>query len=153
MKKIIFILLLLSFSATLSAQTLKSPDGNLKLSFSLTSAGEPVYQLSYKTKAVVNSSKLGIDIKDQTPMLNGFKITQTDSATVNETWEPVWGEVKQITNNYRELSVTLTQAAVKDRKLIIRFRLFNDGLGFRYEFPQQSTLQHFCCKKTRSHSL
>jgi hypothetical protein len=79
-------------------------------------------------------------------MLNGFKITQTDSATVNETWEPVWGEVKQITNNYRELSVTLTQAAVKDRKLIIRFRLFNDGLGFRYEFPQQSTLQHFVVK-------
>lgn len=146
MKKIIFILLLLSFSATLSAQTLKSPDGNLKLSFSLTSAGEPVYQLSYKNKAVVNSSKMGIDIKDQTPMLNGFKITQTDSATVNETWEPVWGEVKQIKNNYRELSVTLAQAAVKDRKLIIRFRLFNDGLGFRYEFPQQSTLQHFVVK-------
>lgn len=146
MKKIILVLLLLASGSTLFSQALKSPDGNLKLLFSLTQTGEPVYQLSYKNKAVVRQSKLGIDIKDQTPMLSGFKIKQTDSTTVNEMWEPVWGEVKQIKNNYRELAVTLTQASAKDRTLIIRFRLFNDGLGFRYEFPKQPNLQHFIVK-------
>jgi hypothetical protein len=146
MKKFAFVLLLICSGGALIAQTLKSPDGNLILVFSLTPAGEPVYQLSYKHRAVIKQSKLGIDIKDQTPMLNGFKITRTDSTTVNETWEPVWGEVKQIKNNYRELAVTLTQASPKDRTLVIRFRVFNDGLGFRYEFPQQPNLQHFIVK-------
>lgn len=146
MKKLVFVLILLSVGTTLFAQMLKSPDGNLKFSFSLTQTGEPVYQLSCKSKAVIKQSKLGIDIKDQTPMLSGFKITRTDSVTVNETWEPVWGEVKQIKNNYRELAVTLTQASAKDRTLVIRFRLFNDGLGFRYEFPYQPNLQHFIVK-------
>src|SRR5690349_18431417 len=113
MKKIVLVLFLFGFGASLFAQTLKSPDENLKLSFSLTQAGEPVYQLSYKNKAVVKPSKLGIDIKNQTPMLNGFKITRTDSTTINEIWEPIWGEVKQIKNNYRELAVTLTQASAK----------------------------------------
>lgn len=147
MKKLVFVLLLLGSGTALFAQTLKSPDGNLRFSFSVTQTGEPVYQLSYKNKAVIKQSKLGIDIKDQTPMLNGFKITRTDSIAVNETWEPVWGEVKHIKNNYHELAVTLIQASAEDRTLIIRFRLFNDGLGLRYEFPKQPNLQHFIVKE------
>lgn len=146
MKKLIFIFL---FSVSLTAlfgQTLKSPDGNLKMTFSLTSGGEPVYKLTYKNKPVIKQSKLGIDVKDQTPLLSGFKIAKTDSTTFDETWKPVWGEVKQIRNNYHELAVTLTQTSPKERTLIIRFRLFNDGLGFRYEFPQQPNLQHFIVK-------
>ncbi len=146
MKQVLFVLFLISSGATLSAQTLKSPDGNLKFSFSLTQAGEPVYQLSYKNKPVIKQSKLGVDLKDQTPLVNGFKISKADSISVNETWEPVWGEVKQIKNNYHELAVTLTQASAKDRTLVIRFRLFNDGLGFRYEFPKQPNLEHFIIK-------
>lgn len=147
MKKLILVLLLLSSATAVISQTLKSPDGNFRFAFSLTSAGEPVYQLSYKNKPVIKTSKLGIDIKDQTSLLIGFKVSKTDSISVNETWNPVWGEVKQITNNYRELAVTLTQASPKERKLIIRFRLFNDGLGFRYEFPAQPNLQHFVVKE------
>lgn len=116
------------------------------MTFSLTQDGEPGYQLTYKNKPVIRQSKLGIDIKDQTAFLNGFKITKTDTATVDETWKPVWGEVKQIRNHHRELAITLTQASPKERTLIIRFRLFNDGLGFRYEFPQQPNLQHFVVK-------
>ena len=146
MKKNTFILLVLTFSSTVFAQTLKSPDGNLKLSFSITQTGEPVYQLAYKNKPVIKPSALGIDIKDQAAFINGFKIAKADTTTVDETWEPVWGEVKQIRNHYRELAVTLTQASPHERTLIIRFRLFNDGLGFRYEFPKQPNLQHFIVK-------
>lgn len=146
MKKLLLVLLMLSSITSLFGQTLISPNGNLKMIFSVTQTGEPVYQLSYKNRPVIKSSKLGIDVKDQTPLLSGFKITKTDSSTTDETWEPVWGEVKQIRNSFRELAVTLTQALPKERTLIVRFRLFNDGLGFRYEFPQQPNLQHFIVK-------
>lgn len=146
MKKSVFVFLFSVSLTTLFGQTLTSPDGNLKMTFSLTQGGEPGYQLTYKNKPVIRQSKLGIDIKDQTAFLNGFKITKTDTATVDETWKPVWGEVKQIRNHHRELAITLTQASPKERTLIIRFRLFNDGLGFRYEFPQQPNLQHFVVK-------
>lgn len=146
MKKSVLVFLFSISLSSLFAQTLKSPDGNLKMTFALTQSGEPVYQLTYKNKAVIRQSKLGIDIKDQGAFLNGFKITKADSATVDETWKPVWGEVKQIRNHYRELALTLAQSSPKDRTLIIRFRLFNDGLGFRYEFPQQPNLQHFIVK-------
>ena len=74
--------------------------------------------------------------------MNGFTLADTQTSTFDETWEPVWGEVKQIRNHYNEMAVTLDQKA-QDRNIIIRFRLFDDGLGFRYEFPLQKNLNYF----------
>jgi glucan 1,4-alpha-glucosidase len=142
MKKLIFIILLSAVSAF--AQNLSSPNGNLSLNFKLTASGEAVYQLSYKGKAVVKESRLGFEIKDQPALTSGFKILDTKTDAKDETWNPVWGEVKTVRSNYKELAVTLEQKADKlTRKIIVRFRVFDDGLGFRYEFPEQTDLKYF----------
>ena len=122
---------------------LKSPDKNLELIFFINDSTEPVYQLSYKEKIVVEPSKLAIDLKNQPDFRDKFFISHIDSSTFDKVWQPVWGEQKSIRNNYNEIAVTLQQENIKDRKMIIRFRLFNDGLGFRYEFPRQEALQYF----------
>lgn len=98
---------------------MQSPDGKLSLSFGLTSDGEPTYQLSFGEKAVVHKSKLGITLKDQPAFSKGFTAVKIDQSRKDETWKPVWGEVKQIRNHYNELAVTLQQAAHNNRRLII----------------------------------
>jgi hypothetical protein len=99
---------------------------------------------------VVKTSKLGLDLKDDKfSLLNGFSIARTTMASFDENWSPVWGEQSQIRNQYNEIAVELEQAAAK-RSLVIRFRLFNDGLGFRYEFPQQNNLVYFVVKEERT---
>lgn len=127
-------------------QSIASPDGALKMNFSVSDAGEPVYELYYKDKAVVKPSRLGLELKAgeqvSPDLLKGFKVAKTETSTFDETWEPVWGEEKQIRNHYNELAVALVQEA-QDREMVIRFRLFNDGLGFRYEFPAQKNLNYF----------
>ncbi|GAA4903955.1 glycoside hydrolase family 97 protein [Mucilaginibacter defluvii] len=133
------------FSA--DAQQITSPDKNLVLNFELKDNGVPTYSLTYKKKDVIKTSKLGIETKDVPSFLNGFTITDTQKSTFDETWQPVWGEQKNIRNHYNELVVTLTQKAEKDRFIRIRFRLFNDGLGFRYEFPSQKNLNYFIIKE------
>jgi hypothetical protein len=146
MKKICLPFLIMLFVISVSAQNLRSPGGNLSLSFKLTEAGEPVYELSYKGKQVIRTSKMGFEIKDQPELKKGFTIVTTQTAEKDESWEPVWGEVKTIRNNYKELAVTLEQIVSEPkltRKIIIRFRLFDDGLGFRYEFPVQDQLKYF----------
>jgi len=140
-------LFLISSLLATQAQTITSPDKNLTLTFGLKENGVPTYQLTYKQKQVIKTSKLGVETKDVPSFLNGFTITKTEQATFDETWNPVWGEQKSIRNHYNELSVTLTQKAVKDRFIRIRFRLFNDGLGFRYEFPSQPNLNYFIIKE------
>jgi glucan 1,4-alpha-glucosidase len=137
------ILFIWLFSLNAFAQSIQSPDGKLSLSFALTADGEPTHQLSFEGKPVFQKSKLGIELKDQPAFTKGFTIVTADTSQTDETWEPVWGEVKQIRNHYRELRVTLQQAAHKNRKMIVRFRLFNDGLGFRYEVPEQTDLKYF----------
>ncbi len=133
-----------------NAQELKSPNGNLAMHFSLLSDGTPTYTLSYKNKVVIKSSKLGLDLKnDANSLLNNFTITDSKTATFDETWKPVWGEVAQIRNHYNELAVTLNQKAA-NRIIIIRFRLFDEGLGFRYEFPAQKNLTYFTIKEERT---
>ena len=124
-------------------QSIQSPDSKLSLSFALTGDGEATYQLSLAGRQVLQKSKLGIELKDQPSFSKGFTILKADTSQKDETWEPVWGEVKRIRNYYNELTVTLQQAAHKNRMMIIRFRLFNDGLGFRYEFPEQTELKYF----------
>ncbi len=123
------------------SQTIQSPDKGLALSFSLSASGEPTYQLAFHKKAIVKPGKLGLELKDHA-LLSGFSITKIDSSLVDDSWSPVWGEVKTIHNHYRELTVTLFQKETS-RSMRLKFRLFNDGLGFRYEFPNQPKLTHF----------
>jgi len=149
MKKLLSALILFAGMA-LHAQQVTSPDKNVSLTFSLSAKGEPVYALTYKNKPVIKTSKLGIDTKDIPAMLDGFTVDKTETANFDETWAPVWGEQKNIRNNYNELLVTLSQKAVSGRYIRIRFRVFNDGLGFRYEFPEQKDLNYFIIKEERT---
>src|ERR687893_69675 len=116
------------------AQTIKSPGGRLSLTFALGAEGEPTYQLSMGSRPVIRQSRLGVELRDAPGFVKGFGVAKAEESSFDETWEPVWGEVRRVRNNYRELAVTLEQAAQKGRRLVIRFRLFDDGLGFRYEF-------------------
>ena len=151
MKKLIQVLFVLLISINSSiAQELKSPNGEFTMSFSLLQDGTPTYALSYKNNPIIKSSKLGFELKnDKNSLLNGFVVTNSKTATFDETWKPVWGEVSQIRNHYNELAVTLNQKST-DRLLVVRFRLFDDGLGFRYEFPEQKNLVYFVIKNEKT---
>jgi len=133
-----------------NAQQLASPDQNLELKFGLSPKGEPTYELSYKKKAVIKTSKLGLELKGAPSFLDRFQIDKSEKSSFDETWSPVLGEQKNIRNHYNELLVTLSQKAVNGRYIRIRFRLFNDGLGFRYEFPEQKHLNHFVIKEEKT---
>lgn len=147
--KLTCFLLVLFMSRAAMAESITSPNGQLQLNFSVNSQGEPVYELFYKGKAVIKPSKLGLELKNDPGLMNEFTLADTQTSTFDETWEPVWGEVKQIRNHYNEMAVTLDQKA-QDRNIIIRFRLFDDGLGFRYEFPLQKNLNYFVIKEERT---
>lgn len=147
--KLTCFLLVLFMSSAAMAESITSPNGQLQLNFSVNSQGEPVYELFYKGKAVIKPSKLGLELKNDPGLMNGFTLADTQTSTFDETWEPVWGEVKQIRNHYNEMAVTLDQKA-QDRNIIIRFRLFDDGLGFCYEFPLQKNLNYFVIKEERT---
>ena len=140
------LLMALAVCGTLQADKLTSPNGQLEMNFSLTEKGEPVYDLTYKGKAVIKPSKLGLELKEAPALMDGFKQIAQAETSFDETWNPVWGEESAIRNHYNELLVTLRQEA-HDRNIQIRFRLFNDGLGFRYEFPLQKNLNYFVIKE------
>ena len=152
MKKIFALLWLLPFGLglTVSAQTILSPDKNLSLTFALGTGGLPTYSLTYKQKPVIKTSKLGVECKDVPSFLDGFTVSKSEESTFDETWTPVWGETKTIRNHYNELLVTLAQAAQQGRYIQVRFRLYNDGVGFRYEFPWQKNLSYFIIKEERT---
>ena len=151
MKKLIFaFFFLLAICTTSIAQQIKSPEGNFIMEFSLLKDGTPTYSLTYKNKEVIKPSKLGLELKnDKKSLLNDFVVVDSKTSTFDETWQPVWGEVNKIRNHYNELAVTLNQKET-DRKIIIRFRLFGDGLGFRYEFPAQKNLTYFIVKEEKT---
>lgn len=132
-----------SAAVAAATHTLRSPDGRLALTFRLDGEGVPSYELSLAGRPVIRPSALGIALKDQPSLAGGFAATTADTTDRDESWHPVWGEVKTIRNHYKELAVTLSQAAVKNRRIVVRFRLFDDGLGFRYEFPRQDSLGSF----------
>lgn len=141
---------LLAFCTNSKAQQLKSPEGKFVMEFSLLNDGTPSYNLKYKNKEVIKSSKLGLELKkDPKSLLNDFTVIDTKTSSFDESWKPVWGEQNQIRNHYNELAVTLNQKGT-DRQIIIRFRLFDDGLGFRYEFPTQKNLTYFVIKEERT---
>ena len=128
----------------LQAEDLKSPNGRLVMHFEVDGMGCPVYTLSYKGKPVIKRSRLGLEAEGFS-LREGFQLQKAETATFDETWKPVWGEVSSIRNHYNELAVTLLQPK-DDRTIRIRFRLYDDGLGFRYEFPEQKNLVYFVIK-------
>jgi glucan 1,4-alpha-glucosidase len=133
-----------------AAQELKSPNGNFEMTFSLGTDGTPMYQLLYKGKVVIKPSALGLELKDDAKsLLNDFTVADVKTASYDSNWQPVWGEVKTIREHYNELAVTLNQKTT-DRQMVIRFRMFDDGLGFRYEFPSQKNLIYFVIKEERT---
>lgn len=147
MKKFACVALLLLFVFIGFSQEFTSPNGHFKMTFLLDTKGSPSYNLSYKGNLVIKPSKLGIELKnDKHSLQDSFSIKNTERKTFDETWQPVWGEWKSIRNHYNEWAVTLHQSS-GDRDIIIRFRLFNDGLAFRYEFPAQKNLLHFVIKE------
>lgn len=150
MKRVAAIILICFYAGVATAQTLVSPDKRLTLRTALSPSGELTYQLLLGKKEVIKPSTLGIDIKDKSLLNSNFRIIKTDSSITDETWNPVWGEVKTIRNNYKELALTLKHAP-SDVLLVVRFRLFNDGLGFRYEFPEQLNLNHFIVANELTH--
>jgi glucan 1,4-alpha-glucosidase len=142
MKTFFNIFILIGVSLGGFSQVITSPNKKLTLQFRLTEKGEPTYQLMIRDKKVTEPSVLGLELKDQPALVEGFTLKRIDTTLVNEKWNPVWGEVNEIVNNYRELTAHLQQTAT-GRVMIIRFRLFDDGVGFRYEFPTQSKLTYF----------
>ncbi|RKD85145.1 glycoside hydrolase family 97 protein [Mangrovibacterium diazotrophicum] len=148
MKNLVLILALLLSVGFARAEELLSPNGNQKLEFEVID-GQPVYRLFYKGEAVIKDSRLGFDLKNEADLLNDFVVDGVKRSTFDESWKPVWGEVSEIRDHYNELAVTLNQTTT-DRKMIVRFRLFDDGLGFRYEFPDQPNLVYFVIKEEKT---
>ena len=170
MKKLFLSLALLPLMAI--AGNVKSPNGNIELKFSVDNTGRPIYEMSYKGRAVVKPSFLGLELAkdkhasaglDEKDLMDQFSIVNEKVSEFDETWQPVWGETKNIRNHYNELAVTLqqmwlervksnkpgVQLAPKQhrREMIIRFRVYDDGIGLRYEFPQQKDLNYFLIKE------
>ncbi|WP_346862889.1 glycoside hydrolase family 97 protein [uncultured Draconibacterium sp.] len=145
MKRLLFIVALATMALFSRAEDLSSPNGKMKLTFELQD-GVPVYQLSLNEHPIIKPSQLGLELKNTESLLNSFTLENAEKSTFDETWNPVWGESSSIRNNYNELAVTLKQTS-STRKILIRFRVFDDGLGFRYEFPQQENLNYFVVTK------
>lgn len=156
MKKISLILstLLLTLPSMVMGQTVKSPNGKIAVIFSLQGNGVPTYEMTYKGRAVVKPSHLGLELVkdkhaskgfDETNLMDGFTATNSKISTFDETWNPVWGETSTIRNNYNELEVDLNQKD-QNRNIIIRFRVYDCGMGLRYEFPLQKDLSYFIIK-------
>lgn len=144
---------LLSASASLGAtEVLTSPDGRLQLSFDLTADGTPTYKMDYNNKPVIATSRLGLELKNQKSLLDGFKMERVSRSSFDETWQPVWGEQSSIRNHYNEMAVCLSQPDDNGhlRKMIVRFRLYDNGVGFRYEWPAQDNFTYFTIKEERT---
>ena len=156
MKKLLLSLLLLPTMAL--AGTVKSPNGNIELKFSVDGQGRPVYEMTYKGRAVVKPSHLGLELArdkhaskglEETDLMEGFVIKSEQTHEQDETWRPVWGETATIRNHYVEYAAVLQQSK-EQREIIIRFRVYDDGIGLRYEFPQQKNLNYFLIKEERT---
>lgn len=150
---LLFSALLLPLSVV--AQTVSSPNGAISVSFSLADGGRPTYEMTYKGRPVVKPSHLGLELaKDkhatkgfaETSLMDGFTESHSEVSSFDETWKPVWGETATIRNHYNELLVSLSQGHT-GRQMNIRFRVYDDGMGLRYEFPQQDSLVYFIVKE------
>ena len=175
MKRISFIIAAVLLPLWVAAQSVSSPDGNVVVTFSLDN-GRPQYEMTYKGKPVIRPSHLGLELakakhasngQDEYDLMGNFRVANTAETTFDETWTPVWGETATIRNHYNELAVTLSQEwetsrvtarpgergrafDMHTRNMIIRFRVYNDGMGLRYEFPQQRELNYFVIKEEKT---
>lgn len=138
----------LMLAAPCRAVTMTSPDGNVSVDVDVV-GGKPTYSMTYKNKPVIKPSNLGLELTDAPDLLDGFQIVGTETDSKDETWQPVWGENKDIRNRYNELLVELNQPET-DRRMNLRFRVYDDGMGFRYEFPQQKNLTYFTVKNEKT---
>ncbi len=143
-KNIIISFLLLTFYC--NAQTVQSPSKNIKVNFSLTAKGEPTYDVLYKNKPIINSSSLGVKLKEGGDLTSGFSIDSIGQKSVNETWQPVLGEESNIKNHFNQMTVALSQKS-SSRNVNIIFRVFDEGIAFRYDFPKQTKLNYFIISK------
>lgn len=173
MKKLKLLTIALLLPIVAWAQTVKSPNGNVEVNFFIANGGIPTYSMKYKGKDVVKPSRLGLELArdkhatmqmSETDLMDDFEIKDTKISEFDETWKPVWGETATIRNHYNELAVFLTQNKViksnnrryaqfenpRKRDIVIRFRVYDDGMGFRYEFPQQKALDYFLIKEEHS---
>ena len=138
--KLLISTLMLTAAINMAAVSITSPSGSLRLDVSTDSLGTPIYSLDYKGKTLVSPSRLGLKA-DEVAFTDGFSVTGIDTVTVDRTWQPVWGEYANVRDHFRELAVHM-KAANPDRYLTVRFRLFDDGLGFRYELPRQDNVNY-----------
>ncbi|MBP7984406.1 MAG: glycoside hydrolase family 97 protein [Bacteroidaceae bacterium] len=157
MRKLLCLFIFSAMQLLTFADEVKSPNGNIVVNFSV-DGGVPTYQMTYKQKSVIKPSHLGLQLlkskyasagDKETDLMEGFTETDAKNSSFDETWHPVWGENSDIRNHYNELAVTLNQKAT-DRNIIIRFRVYDDGVGFRYEFPQQKNLNYFVIKEEKT---
>ncbi|MBP3739088.1 MAG: glycoside hydrolase family 97 protein [Muribaculaceae bacterium] len=167
-KSKLFILAVMAMCSTLAmaVEKVTSPDGALVVNFSLQNGGMPVYEVLFHGKQVIKPSRLGLELDsenashsfygdqadtkaDKSSLYDGFTMARVDRSTFDETWQPVWGEESNIRNHYNEMAVTLNQAAL-DRHMVVRFRVYDDGVGFRYEFPAQRNLNYFVIREERT---
>lgn len=161
--KVLIVLLLCSVMAMAQGEsegnsnkweTAASPNGKVVVRFGIDN-GRPYYTVQYGTKDVIKKSFLGLELaKDkhaskgmkETSLMDGFELMQTIKTSHDDTWKPVWGETDEIRNHYNEMTVSLLQAK-SNRNIKICFRVYDDGVGFRYEFPQQKDLNYFVIKE------
>lgn len=173
MKKILVTLVtcIVAFAMTAKGQEMQSPNKQMKVSFYLQDGGIPTYTLSYKGKLIIKPSKMGLELmeeadtrdwwdfsdegkvadqkKEKVSLFDGFVVKDEAYSSFDETWKPVWGETKEIRNRYNQMLITLEQPKTK-RIMNICFRIFDDGLAFRYEFPEQPNMDYFLIKEEKS---
>ena len=137
---IVSVLLLISCSEKKEVQSVSSPSEKVKVEFALNSEGVPTYKVLFNNKDVIKTSTLGFELKNDAPLQKGFQILDVVKSNFNETWEMPWGEQLEVENNYNELKVDLQEKEAAQRKLTLVFRVYDDGIGFRYEFPEQQNL-------------
>ena len=134
-----------------TTETLTSPDGDISLTFSLSKDGAPTYKVDFNGKSVIKPSTLGFELVDAPALLDGFKLDSVSHGSFDETWAPVWGESDSIRNHYNDMTVYLSQANGEEKRLMnIAFRAYDEGVAFRYIFPEQPSLKHFTIKEEQS---
>ena len=142
--KIAFVLIgIILFSCskeTVLETKILSPDSSVEIAFNLTDDGQPTYKIIVNNEEVIKNSSLGFDLKNQSSLNNNFKLINSNVSSFSEVWEMPWGEQIEVENNYNELKIELQEITDLKRKLNIVFKAYDDGVGFRYEFPEQENL-------------
>jgi hypothetical protein len=145
MNRIILFLLALIIATPVVAIEQQSPNGKIAVNVTLNEKGTPMYQITYNGKEVIKPSLLGIELAEENSLMDAFRINKTTTSTFDETWQPVWGQTRNIRNHYNELFIEMEKPS-NGRFMNLRFRVYDDGVGFRYEFPLQKYLPYFVVK-------